>query len=274
MNVQQSLKRAHISSLAVSILINVGLVLLLIALIQLPKATVPPDVSSVRLSADPPPETVLDPVEPIIEPPPDPVASIESTFEPIVPPTGTDDLLQDAVAPVVEPLQINPIGTQMALMEGIEQVLTPTTLKNVRTEHIRNEQIGKYDPTFLETAEPAVLKSLKWLQQVQIKSGPEKGGWRQLGEKGKANTGMTGLALLTFLAHGETMTSAEYGTTVADGLKFLLQHQDSEGVFQPAGSHTGYGHAMATYAVAEAYSLTGNVLLEEPLNRGGCAIFC
>jgi hypothetical protein len=38
---------------------------------------------------------------------------------------------------------------------------------------------------------------------------------------GKEHDAMTGLAILTFLAHGETPSSEEFGETVTKGVQYL-----------------------------------------------------
>jgi hypothetical protein len=115
-------------------------------------------------------------------------------------------------------------------------------------------------------SESSVGKALNWLRDHQLANGA----WNPTGvvEGSKdANAGLTGLALLTFLAHGETPASAEYGNTVIRAIRFLVDNQDARGIFQPAGAHAVYGHAIATYAIAETYTMTENALLKEPMER-------
>jgi hypothetical protein len=64
---------------------------------------------------------------------------------------------------------------------------------------------------------------------------------------------MTGLALLTFLAHGESTTSERYGKTVEKAIRWLVDNQDESGLIA-GGGHPAYSHAIATYAVCEAYA--------------------
>jgi len=123
--------------------------------------------------------------------------------------------------------------------------------------------MAKYGHGMGKFSEPAVMNALEWLRDNQGANGS----WGKEGRSG-GNTGYTGLALLTFLAHGETPASADFGSTVAKGIRYIVENQDARGVFRPAGSHTSYGHAMATYALAEAYTMTGNILLKQPLERG------
>jgi hypothetical protein len=96
-----------------------------------------------------------------------------------------------------------------------------------------------------------LMKALWWLKKVQ---NPD-GSW---GENSKP--AMTGLALLTFLAHGETPTSKHFGTTVKKAMQWLV-----EDPINVKSSH-GYPHAIKTYALAEAYAMTGISMLEEKMN--------
>lgn len=76
--------------------------------------------------------------------------------------------------------------------------------------------------------EEAVVKSLRWLKKQQNKDGS----WG--GAPHNYKCAMTGMALLSYLAHCETPLSEEFGETV---LKEIC-----------------YDHAVATYALCEAYT--------------------
>ncbi|MCM8533587.1 MAG: hypothetical protein NE330_20650, partial [Lentisphaeraceae bacterium] len=97
----------------------------------------------------------------------------------------------------------------------------------------------------------ALLKALWWLKKVQ---NPD-GSWGQ-----HDKDAMTGLALLTFLAHGETTTSKNFGSTVRKAMEWLTN--------DPMNGSSGrsYGHAIKGYALAEAYAMTGLTLLEGSMN--------
>jgi hypothetical protein len=66
---------------------------------------------------------------------------------------------------------------------------------------------------------------------------------------------MTGLGLLTFLAHGETPASQEFGVTVEKAIRWLVDNQNASGKFNGADDHD-YSHPIAAYAVSEAYGMT------------------
>ena len=93
--------------------------------------------------------------------------------------------------------------------------------------------------------EAAVLRALRWLKVNQASEG-----WWP-----KTKPAMTSLALLTFLAHGETPSSEEFGFTVEQALKYLLDSQEASGHFAGRDGHD-YSHPIVTYALCEAYGMT------------------
>ena len=98
-----------------------------------------------------------------------------------------------------------------------------------------------------EACEDAVLKALRWLQNNQNKNGS----WGQ-----QKPVAMTGLALLAYLGHCETPISEEFGTTVTDGILYLLNNslqQNGKCASDLRDKHWCYEHAIATYALSESY---------------------
>ncbi len=114
--------------------------------------------------------------------------------------------------------------------------------------------ILKQIPRGAET-ERSVTNSLQWLKNHQQPDGS----WT-----GQDPAAMTGLALLAYLAHGETPASPDYGASVKRALEYLLAKQDSSGYF----SRDVYAHAIATYAMAEAVTLTRIMSLRNAMDRG------
>ena len=78
---------------------------------------------------------------------------------------------------------------------------------------------------------------------------------------------MTGLALLCYMAHGETPASKEFGKTVEKAIRYLMYNQNADGTFNNCGDNYVYGHAIAAYALAESYSMTRIVMLKDPAER-------
>ncbi|NQZ59744.1 MAG: hypothetical protein HRT88_20015 [Lentisphaeraceae bacterium] len=107
----------------------------------------------------------------------------------------------------------------------------------------RAGSVAKYGGT--KVGQAALLKALMWLAKVQ---NPD-GSW---GSKAESRAAITGLALLTYLAHGELPTSKLYGLNVKKAIKWLVNSDTNL-----RGAHA-YPHAIKAYALAEAYAMTGN----------------
>ena len=130
-------------------------------------------------------------------------------------------------------------------------------------------------------SEAAVRAALAWLAENQGPGGRwdagDHGAGRELRVAGRdrkragiqADTGMTGLALLSFLASGHTHRRGPYRDNVRRGLEYLLRAQGRDGNL--AGRATPfarmYCHAMATFAVSEAYGMTNDRRLKQPVLR-------
>ncbi len=78
------------------------------------------------------------------------------------------------------------------------------------------------------------------------------------------DAGVTGLALLTFLAAGNTTSQGAYSAQVGQGVKWLRQVQDPDtGLIGEKSSHEFlYNHAIATLALCEAYYKTKTPMLK------------
>jgi hypothetical protein len=99
----------------------------------------------------------------------------------------------------------------------------------------------------------AVAKGLAWLAKQQKRDGS----WEFDGSNRSDKVAATGLALLPFLAAGQTHKAAkgnDYQATVAAGLTYLLKQQKSTGGF----SNGSYSHGIATVAVCEAFGMTSD----------------
>jgi hypothetical protein len=81
--------------------------------------------------------------------------------------------------------------------------------------------------------------------------------------------GVTSLSLLAFLGAGNSLGTGPHQQVVRKGLKFLIDHQDSEdGCFaSKTGGQFLYDHALATLAVVEAYHLSRAPTLKAPAQK-------
>ncbi len=83
------------------------------------------------------------------------------------------------------------------------------------------------------------------------------------------DVGVTALALLAFLGENNTLRSGKYKDNVKRGVKWLIREQDKEtGLIGGRAAHDFvYDHAIAAYALCEAYGLSDYKLLEKPAQR-------
>lgn len=175
-------------------------------------------------------------------------------------PTVVDAVTPPTVSLDQEPPQVDAItsaGEAADLSEfDVMEAVSPLKFKGLwagRSTSGRKDALEKYSGGLGNRTEYAVKKALEWLKTHQY----DDGSWGP-----HYRVAITGLALLTFFAHGETTSSPEYGMTIRKGLKFLLGTQ-KDGVFvgggpwHDKGQINAYEHAIGTYAISEAYGLTG-----------------
>lgn len=139
-----------------------------------------------------------------------------------------------------------------------------------------------------ESTEASVEAGLRWLSLNQEPDGSWNAARHSAGREtrtmerdragtgAKADTAMTGLSLLAFLGAGYTHAEGSYKTQVEAGLRFLINSQ------MPSGDLAGlkqigntsdvfyarmYSHGMAALALAEAYAMTGDRRLVEPIQK-------
>ena len=83
------------------------------------------------------------------------------------------------------------------------------------------------------------------------------------------DVGVTALALLAFLGDGNTMRSGPHKENVRRAVLWLRDQQGEEGRFGPASSSDFiYDHAIAAYAMSEAYGYSQYKLLQPVAQRG------
>jgi len=130
--------------------------------------------------------------------------------------------------------------------------------------------------------EQAVESALLWLANHQETDGrwnsSKYGGGTETrvfghdrdGAGANADTGITGLALLSFLAGGHSHLDGPWQDTVRDGIGFLVSKQDSTGSLSGEARLFArmYCHSMALLAISEAYAMTGDPDLRDAVQRG------
>ena len=184
----------------------------------------------------------------------------EQEIEEVTPPEETVEIQVDTpvVGPVTDsvapaPPTNEPVSVKPATQDSVALIKSPVTMRSM-TGSRSPGSIGamtRGGAGYGDAAtEACVLKALRWLKKTQ----KENGAWT-------GDIANTALAVLAYLAHGETPASKEFGTTVEKAIQYLIDAQtiDGNGVcrFRGAGG-TEYGYLICTYALCEAYGMTKN----------------
>lgn len=161
--------------------------------------------------------------------------------------------------------------------DGAENVIPDAYRLRMAPDHT---DVAEHQGGSAET-EAAVKAALKWFADHQAADGRwnprDHGAGRETNVMGhdhqgagsRADTGVTGLALLTFLASGHTHRDGPYQEDVRRGLQYLMQAQAQDGSLggQAALFEFMYCHAMAACALSEAYGMTHDERLRGPVER-------
>ncbi|MEM7391085.1 MAG: TraB/GumN family protein, partial [Verrucomicrobiota bacterium] len=132
----------------------------------------------------------------------------------------------------------------------------PGHVFQLRTPLKREQELSRHpDAAGLSLGIDRALKAMARLQKPD-------GSW-----EGENTIGMTSLALLAFLGHGENEYSL-HGSTVKKAIEFLAAQQTEQGNFGELERQSGpYQHALATMALGEARLVAGRDDLLAGLDR-------
>lgn len=155
-----------------------------------------------------------------------------------------------------------------------------------RGQGSREEMAGSYGGT--HATERSVAGGLNWLARHQNPDGswsfdtyhknckdktcagePDKEGvFPGVGDS-KSNPGATAMALLPYLAAGQTPESpGPYRKTILDGIRYLVRTQNPKtGALYGTGGSPMYVHGMAAIVLCEAYGMTKDNSLRLPAQR-------
>jgi len=206
-------------------------------------------------------------------------------------PPAPPDLVPLLDAPAEEPSDAAPADARADVEPtpggAAEQVAAAPATGSTRMPEVYADRIGTRRAAAAAArggspeTERAVQAALVWLAATQSSDGRWNAARHGAG-RGRANTGqhhtavggradhgVTGLALLAFLGAGNTHREGPYAATVARGIRFLADHQ------RPDGSLAGdaeffaalYCHGMATIAVGECAAMSGDEQLLPVLDR-------
>jgi hypothetical protein len=227
-----------------SIVLHIALILALLFLVDLSTKEADPEIEVKVVEVD---EQQLDELLDELKPP----EELPDLVDTMTPP----EVDMDMTPPDVEEFTAAPEMDTVAELNIASDALSPIILKNLAPGNMSNRSgdgraasIAAYGGRWGEYAEAAVLRALEWLRLNQNQDGS----WGAHDREG-----YTGLALLTFLAHGETTASEKYGQTVEKAIRFLVARQNDKGEFiKTEGAGGVYAHAIAAYAISEAYGMT------------------
>ncbi|MFN8706548.1 MAG: hypothetical protein ACK526_17310 [Planctomyces sp.] len=151
---------------------------------------------------------------------------------------------------------------------------TPPPTYLLRQVEKRRDAVTRFGGT--KQSEEAVERSLRWLSNAQSADGrwdasKYGSGQVRIDEKGvdrkfagrEADTGLTALSALAFLGAGYTHEGGKYALVVDHALDWMISSQGEDGNLSGNAEHFAkmYCHAMATYALAEAWGMQKETVL-------------
>ncbi len=222
---------------------------------------------------------------------PEPVAVAAPEPEPlpeITPEPSEEPTLVDASAPVVESAPAGEAGGDDAAVDAQVAAALPSLGGPVGIGPSASGPYkgrpgkgpGKGGGAGGGGAQPAIDAALRWLRAHQDDDGKwdcdqfmkhDDPALPVCGGPGSAvhDVGVTGLALLAFLGDGNTLRAGPYREQVKKATLWLRAQQREDGLFGTPTAHDYlYDHAIAAYAMCEAYGLSGYSLLREPAQKG------
>jgi len=184
--------------------------------------------------------------------------------------TGSAMAGRSASIPAGNTLNEMPRTVISSELSDVPKSVPEKAIYKLRTPERRKEiakEMGGSDKT-----EQAVERGLSWLAKAQSDDGRwDVDGFKTLAKNGGAgdrsedDVALTGLCLLSYLGAGYTHVKGDYKETVRKAVNWLIVGQKEDGDLQRDGQM--YGQAMATAAICECYSLTGDKRLLEPAEK-------
>ena len=160
----------------------------------------------------------------------------------------------DVATPAATP-QNEPVSVKPATQDSVALIKSPVTMKSMTGSRTPGSigMMTRGGAAYGDAqTEGAVLKALRWLKKTQQPDGS----WKP------SPVSNTGLAILAYLAHGETPASKEFGPTVQKAMQFLIDdfYMDKKSGLAKFkhGGGSEYDFLIATYALCEAYGMTRN----------------
>ncbi|MEI6563233.1 MAG: prenyltransferase/squalene oxidase repeat-containing protein [bacterium] len=261
--------KEHVWGPVGSVIVHVVIVTMLVVFAVAPQSQVAPEVevNMMETKADVLEEVLKTEVKPET-PPPEKDVDVD---RPDSATTSTMDVPSDAPGSGMGNAEGAGIGSgDPSLAAGFEVAMakSPLVMRGLyatRTAGGRGGALSAFGGT--KRGEDAVMRALRWLKAKQ----DEDGSWKTVDQAYPDHApAMAGLALLCFLAHGETPASPEFGQTVERAMKYIVSKQGPNGGFgeKPFSDHGTYEHGICTYAIAEGFGLTKIMALKEAMDKG------
>ena len=256
---EYKLARVELNRLAAPILAVILPTIAVIVLIVVTQVTSQPqETIEVEIAEVKEEETIEEQQEePEIEPPPEPPDEYVDV-QVDTPSVSVSEMVSPA-PPTTEPLSVKP-----APQDAVAIIKSPVTMRRMAGSRTPGS-IGKMTrggAGYGDAAtEAAVYKVLRWLKYKQTPDTVSNGSPGAIG-----NLPTTALAVLVYLAHGETPSSSkEFGETVRRAIQRLVDWQvDRNGVATFVGTDGNeYATLIATYALCEAYGMTKNPMVRD-----------
>ena len=244
------LQLQRLSGPAVAIAVPLATV---IVLLLLPRRELPPPVTAAVEIVETPEEIELEP--PPEEPPP-PTEMPE--------PTDSDfDGSPSDVTPVEQPADFSdePVSakpTEITTVAMVKSVIQMPGIIASRTPGQRGRAMAGFAGA--AGGDASVMRALRWLKTKQNTDGS----W---GTEGSFKTALTGMAILTYLAHNEVPDDAtEFGPVTRRAIQYLVESLGSGEYFRDKDGNN-YSHPIGVYALGEAYAMTKNPLVKSAVER-------
>lgn len=163
-----------------------------------------------------------------------------------------------SVAPVIKPVQTDALANkvnQATALKGMGNL--PSAMSGRAGGTARAAMMAMNNGK--KEGEVAVMKGLKWLVEHQNADGS----WSTAHKNA-----MTGFGLLSFLGHGETPVSLEFGPTVEKAVNWVISEgKKGDGKFANFDQPGVYAHAIVTYALGEYYTMTKDERVADLLKK-------
>ncbi len=243
--------KEHMTGPVVSVVAHIIILSMLLSMVV---SSTPPERQEIEVQMQ---EVDIKELEKIPEPPkPEEVEVVETEIEMERPEVTTD------VNVVVEDVAVSTVTTDVVMpnvlsVKPSNSALVLPGIMAARSGAGKQAALKKYGGS--SKTELAVMKGLRWLRDHQNADGS----W---GEEKSRQPAFTGMALLSFLAHGETPSSAEFGACVLKAIKKLVEYSETAEPVRTCEGN-GYGHMIVTYALSEAFALTKIPMLETTMNK-------